>query len=268
MKKHILIVTILAAVVSACSTGGPDAALPSPTGDAAVKKACREIAADILPVAPIKTGSIWYNEGVGSAADGLELLRMGFARASFTPTAENIVAAERLAANDSSRWSLAPLRAIAGKLTLEVAPRGDSKCAAFEREIEGQRSSTDPKASTDDPMKFWTDTRFPDAPPEGRNWCIATRDLPDASALVLNRSVTTTREGQSSVSVVIETLSDPSGNLLAKRTLVRMYRDAFPIGVSQVVTGCDGNLVGSTPEFWGPTGIALQPSAPPTLINR
>jgi hypothetical protein len=268
MYSRSLAILILATTLTACSTGGGGTVLPSPIGDIAVSKACREAAPDILPATPIKAASIWYNEGVGSAADSLELLRMGFERASFTASTTALAQANALPIGDTSRWSKVPLSSQAGKLTLEVAPYGDGRCLAFEREVAGQRNSGDPKANTDDPMKYWTDTRYPPAPPEGRNWCIATLASADEVALNLTRTVTSSREGQSNVSVTLETLTDPSGTLRARRTLVRMSRPSFPIGISQVSTGCDGREIGVIAEFWGQTGIALQPAAAPTLINR
>jgi hypothetical protein len=255
-------------ILSACSTGGGGSVLPSPAGDAAVGKACREAASDIIPATPILAKSILFNEGMGSAADSLELLRMGFERASFTVTSTNLEEASRLATGDTSRWSRAPLTLTPGTITLEVAQKGDVRCAAFEREVEGQRTSTDPKAATDDPMKYWTDTRFPPATVEGRNWCVATLAAPDVNAIVLTRTVTTSQEGGSTVSVRVETLSDARGTLLARRTQVWMNRASFPIGISSVTTGCDGRTIGQVPEFWGPTGIALRPAVAPTLINK
>jgi hypothetical protein len=268
MIKKASLILVVATTLAACSTGGGGTVLPSPIGDIAVNRACREALPDILPASPITAPSIWYNEGVGSAGDSLEILRMGYERVSFTPSAEAIAEASQLPPGDTSRWSKVPLSDQAGKLTLEVAPRGDNRCAPFEREVEGQRNSSDPRASSDDPMKYWTDTRFPPAPPEGRNWCIATLQSPDPAALVLNRTVTSSREGQSNVSVTLETVVDSAGTLLARRTLVRMSRPSFPIGISAVYTGCDGRTIGAIPEFWGPTGIALRPSAAATLINK
>jgi hypothetical protein len=268
MSQRACMIFVFATLLSACSTGGGGTVLPSPNGDAAVSKACREALPDILPVSPMKAVSIWYNEGVGSAADSLELLRMGFERASFTASASALNEANALPMGDTNRWSKAPLTSQAGKLTLEVAPFGDSRCAAFEREVAGQRSSTDPRVSADDPMKYWTDTRFPSAPADSRNWCIATLVSAEEGALSLTRTVTSSREGQSNVSVTLETVTDPSGSMLARRTLVRMSRASFPIGIGQVSTGCDGREIGAVAEFWGPTGIALQPTNPPTLINR
>jgi hypothetical protein len=259
---------LLILTLAACSTGGGGTVLPSPSGDAAVSKACRDAQPDIIPNAPIPARSILFNEGMGSSADSLELLRMGFERASFTVTQANLDAAARLPSGDTSRWSQVPLTTSTGVITLEVAPKGDARCAAFEREVEGQRTSTDPKAATDDPMKYWTDTRFPPAPPEGRNWCIASFVAPDADALVLTRTVTSSQEGGSNVSVRLETLTDARGSLLARRTQVWMNRPSFPIGVSSVATGCDGRTIGQVPEFFGPTGIALRAAAPPTLINK
>jgi hypothetical protein len=255
-------------MLTACSTGGGGTVLPSPSGDAAVNKACKGAAADIIPASPITTSSLWSSEGIGSSGDSLEILRMGFERVSFTATQAALDEANRLSAGDTMRWSKAPLTSQIGILTLEVAPRGDPRCAAFEREVEGQRNSSDPKANSDDPMKYWTDTRFPPAPPEGRNWCIAGLASPDQSALKFARSVINSQEGQSNVSVTLETVTDPSDAILARRTLVRMYRPSFPIGISSVATGCDGNTIGATPEFWGPTGIALRPASAPTLINK
>jgi hypothetical protein len=259
---------LLATALTACSTGGGGTVLPSPSGDAAVSKACRAAAPDIIPSSPLTTTSLWSSEGIGSAADSLEVLRMGFVRASFTVTPTALEEASRLSAGDTSRWSKVPLTSQAGTLTLEVAPFGDPRCAAFEREVQGQRTSSDPKANTDDPMKYWTDTRFPAASPQGRNWCVAAVETSDANALKYTRTITNSGEGQSNVSVTLETLVDSGGNLVARRTLVRMYRASFPIGISQVATGCDGNVIGATPEFWGPTGIALRPASPPTLINK
>jgi hypothetical protein len=254
--------------LTACSTGGGGTVLPSPSGDAAVSKACRAAAPDIIPSTPLTTASLWSSEGIGSAADSLEVLRMGFARVSFNVTAASLEEARGLSAGDTSRWSKVPLTTQSGPITLEVAPFGDPRCVAFEREVLAQRTSSDPKANTDDPMKFWTDTRFPPAPPEGRNWCIATLTTVDPAALKYSRTVTNSQEGQANVSVTLETVTDPNGAILARRTLVRMYRASFPIGISQVATGCDGATIGSTPEFWGPTGIALRPATPPTLVNR
>jgi hypothetical protein len=268
MYSRTLALLILATTLTACGTGGGGTVLPSPTGDLAVSRACREAAPDILPSAPIKAASIWYNEGVGSAADSLELLRMGFERVSFTASARALSEANALPMGDTSRWSKAPLTGQEGKLTLEVAPFGDGRCAAFEREVAGQRTSSDPRASADDPMKYWTDTRFPPAPADSRNWCVATLANADANALTLTRTITSSQEGQSYVSVIVETLSDPSGATLARRTQVRMSRASFPIGISSVSTGCNGREIGAVPEFWGPTGIALRPAAAPTLINR
>jgi hypothetical protein len=254
--------------LSACSTGGGGNVLPSPTGDAAVNKACRAAFPDVLPATPITTNSIWSSEGLGSSADSLEILRMGFERVSFFVTQANIDEAARLNSGDTTRWSKVPLSSQSGIVTLEVGPRGDPRCVAFEREVEGQRNSSDPKAATDDPMKYWTDTRYPAAPPEGRNWCVATMGSSDANALRFTRTVTSSQEGQSNVSVTLETVTNSAGAILARRTLVRMYRASFPIGISQVATGCDGNTIGTTSEFWGPTGIALRPAATPTLINK
>jgi hypothetical protein len=259
---------LFATALTACSTGSGGSVLPSPSGDAAVNKACRAAAPDIIPNIPLTTNSLWSSEGIGSAADSLEVLRMGFTRASFAVTPAALEEASRLNAGDTSRWSKAPLTSQAGTLTLEVAPSGDPRCAAFEAEVQGQRNSSDPKANTDDPMKYWTDTRFPPTPPEGRNWCIAALANADPAALKYSRTVTNSQEGQANVSVTLETVTDPNGATLARRTLVRMYRASFPIGISQVATGCDGNTIGTTPEFWGPTGIALRPASPPTLVNR
>jgi hypothetical protein len=258
----------LVTFLSACSTGNGGTVLPSPIGDAAVGKACRDSLPDIIPSTPLTTGSVWRSEGLGSAADALEVLRMGFERASFTATSAQLTTAAALAAGDTSRWSLAPLSSQAGLITLEVAPRGDARCAAFEREVAGQRTSSDPKAATDDPMKYWTDTRYPAAPPEGRNWCIATMDQSDSSALRYDRTVTSSKEGQSNVSVSLETITNGGGQILARRTQVWMTRPSFPIGVSSVATGCDGRTIGPIPEFFGPTGIALRAATAPTLINK
>jgi hypothetical protein len=254
--------------LSACSTGGGGTVLPSPIGDAAVGRACRDALPDIIPSTPITTNSVWRSEGMGSAADALEVLRMGFERASFTATSAQIATASSLAPGDTSRWSQAPLTSQAGIVTLEVAPRGDAFCVAFEREVDGQRNSSDPKAATDDPMKYWTDTRYPAAPPEGRNWCIATADPSDSNALRYDRTVASSKEGQSNVSVSLETVTNKSGETLARRTQVWMTRPSFPIGVSSVATGCDGRTIGPIPEFFGPTGIALRAAAAPTLINK
>jgi hypothetical protein len=255
-------------LVSACSTGGGGTVLPSPSGDAALGKACRDAQPDIIPTTPILAKSILFNEGMGSAADSLELLRMGFERASFTVTPTNLEEASRLAQGDTTRWSRAPLTITAGTITLEVAQKGDARCAAFEREVESQKNSSDPKAATDDPMKYWTDTRFPPATAEGRNWCIATLEAPDPEALKLTRTVTSSQEGGSNVSVRLETLSNARGSLLARRTQVWMNRPSFPIGISSVATGCDGRTIGQVPEFFGPVGIAVRAAAPPTLINK
>jgi hypothetical protein len=258
----------LVALLGACSTGGGSTVLPSPSGDAAVNKACNAALPDIIPATPLTTTSLWMSEGRGSAADTLEALRMGFARISFDVTAAQLTQANSLAAGDTTRWSLAPLTTQSGTVTFEVAPRDDARCTAFEREVQGQRNSSDPKANTDDPMKYWTDTRFPPASPEGRNWCIATMAQADADAFRYTRTVTTSQEGQSNVTVVLETVTQPSGAVLARRTLVRMFRPSFPIGISSVATGCDGTTIGATPEFFGPTGIALRATNPPTLINK
>jgi hypothetical protein len=268
MTKHALTVFVLSSLLSACSTGSGGTVLPSPSGDAAVNRACRAAAPDIIPTTPITTNSLWSSEGIGSSADSLEILRMGFERVSFTTSQAALDEASRLAAGDTMRWSKVPLTTKAGVVTLEVAQRGDPRCAAFEREVEGQRNSSDPKANTDDPMKYWTDTRFPPAPPEGRNWCVAGLANADESALKFTRTVTNSQEGQSNVSVTLETVTDPNGAILARHTLVRMYRASFPIGISSVATGCDGTTIGTTPEFWGPTGIALRPASAPTLINK
>jgi hypothetical protein len=257
--------------LAACAVGGSSGGglvLPSPSGDTAVNKACHAALPDILPATPITTNTLWSSEGIGSSADSLEILRMGFARVSFDVSALALADANGLNIGDTMRWSKAPLTTQAGTVTLEVAPRGDARCTAFEREVEGQRTSSDPKANTDDPMKYWTDTRFPPAPPEGRNWCIATLDSPDQNALRFSRTVTSSQEGQSNVSVILELVTDNTGAIRARRTQVRMYRPSFPIGISSVGTGCDGNAIGLIPEFWGPTGIALRPSAAPTLINK
>jgi hypothetical protein len=259
---------LLTLALAACSTGGGGTVLPSPSGDAAVNKACRAAAPDIIPSTPLTTSSVWSSEGIGSAADGLEVLRMGFARASFAVTSMVLEEANWLGAGNVNRWSKAPLTNQPGTLTLEVAPFGDPRCAAFEQEVLAQRTSSDPKANTDDPMKYWIDMRFPPAPPEGRNWCIAALASADKSALKYTRTVTNSQEGSSNVSVTLETVVDSSGATLARRTLVRMYRASFPIGISQVATGCDGNTIGATPEFWGPTGIAFRPASPPTLVNK
>jgi hypothetical protein len=252
----------LIAVLSACSTGGGGTVMPSPVGDLAVSRACRDAPPDIIPSTPIAATSVWFNEGMGSAADSLELLRMGFERVSFAVTEANLQAASKLSPNDTSRWSQVPLTSQAGTITLEVAPYGDPRCAAFEREVEAQR------ANSDDPMKFWTDTRFPPANGDSRNWCIATLSPLDPNALVLSRTVTSTREGQSNVSVRQEILTDVRSNVLARRTQVWMNRPSFPIGISSVATGCDGRTIGPMPEFFGPTGIALRAASSPTLINR
>jgi hypothetical protein len=254
--------------LAACSTGSGGTVLPSPVGDAAVAKACRNAQPDILPTSPILTKSVWISEGVGSAADSLEALRMGFERVSFSVTAENLAEASRLPMGDISRWSRAPLVDQMGDITLEVAPMGESRCAAFEAEVEGQKISTDPKANKDDPMKYWTDTRYPPAPPEGRNWCIARATVFDSDAVKFTRIVTSTQEGQTHLSVSLETVTQQNGEVLARRTRVWMNRPAFPIGVSSVATGCDGRTIGPVEEFFGPTGIALRPAAPSTLINR
>lgn len=268
MTKHRLSALLFAIALSACSTGSGGTVLPSPSGDAAVSKACRAAALDIIPTTPVTANSIWSSEGVGSAAYSLEVLRMGFERASFTVTQAALDDATRLTTGDTTRWSKAPLTEKSGTLTLEVAPRGNARCFAFEHEVEGQRNSSDPKTNTVDPMRYWTDTRFPAAPPEGRNWCIAVLANPDENALRLSRAVTSSQEGQSNVSVTVEMVIGPLGEILARRTLVRMYRPSFPIGISSVATGCDGNTIGTTPEFWGPTGIALRPALAPTLINK
>ncbi len=262
------IISILAyTILSACSTGG-GTVLPSPVGDAAVGKACREAAPDIIPATPLTAKSVWRNEGMGSAADSLEDLRMGFEQVSFTATSANIAAANALSANDINRWSQVPLSNEAGIITLAVAPRGDPRCAPFEREVAAQRNSTAPKANNDDPMKYWTDTRFPPASPEGRNWCLATLNSADTAAMRFSRTVTSSQEGLSNVSITLETITDSSGALLARRTLVRMSRPSFPIGISAVYTGCNGATIGQISEFYGPTGIALRPATAPTLINK
>jgi hypothetical protein len=268
MIHRFLTVLLVITTLSACSTGGGGTVLPSPSGDAALRKACRDAPPDFLPNTPIKTASLWYNEGVGSSADSLELLRIGFERVSFTASQSAINEAASLPVGDTNRWSKAPLTMQPGVLTLEVAPFGDGSCTAFEREIAGQRVSSDPNAGGDDPMKYWTDTRYPSASPQSRNWCIATLPTPDSDALLLNRSVTTSQEGQSTISVTFEAVTSRDGALLAQRTIVRQLRASFPIGISQVATGCDGNAIGPVPEFWGPTGIALRPASAPTLINK
>ena len=266
------LIPLATAVLAACSTGGGGTVLPSPSGDAVVSKFCREAPRDIIPNAPIGFTSVWLSEGRGSAADALEALRMGFERVSFDVTPAHLSEARGLAMGDTGRWSLAPLTNQTGPVTFEVAQRGDSRCAAFEAEVQGQRSSSDPKANTDDPMKYWTDTRFPPAPPEGRNWCVATMVSADVDAVRYTRTTTSSQEGGSTVTVVYETLAQTiaqaSGNLIAQRTLVRMYRPSFPIGISSVATGCDGRTIGPTPEFFGPTGIAFRAAASPTLINK
>lgn len=258
--------------VASCGTGGGGTVLPSPSGDAAVSKACRDAAPDVIPNTPIPITSVWLSEGRGSAADALEALRMGFERVSFDVTAAQLSQASALAPGDTSRWSLAPLTTQVGPVTFEVAPRGDPRCAAFEAEVQGQRNSSDPKANTDDPMKYWTDTRFPAAPPEGRNWCVATMANSDFDAARYTRTVTNAQEGQSNITITKEilaqTIAQASGGLMAQRTLVRMYRPSFPIGISSVATGCDGKTVGATPEFFGPTGIGFRALNPPTLINK
>jgi hypothetical protein len=254
--------------LASCATGGGGTVLPSPIGDIAVGEACRKAVPDIIPTSPILARLIYPSDGVGSAADALEPLRMGFTRVSFVVTPEMINDASKLAIGDTSRWSRAPLTSVPGVLTLEVAQKGDRRCAAFEQEVEGQLTSNDPKASRDDPMKYWTDTRFPPAPPEDRNWCLAVTDNDEGTPFVIARDVTTTKEGQSQVSVTRDRITDYLGQTVAQRTIVRMYRASFPVGISQVATGCDGRTIGSTPEFWGPTGIALRPAAGPTLINK
>jgi hypothetical protein len=266
MKRFAPFFALLA--LSGCNTGGGGTVLPSPIGDFAVSKACREAQPDIIPTQSIAANLIYPPDGVGSAADALEPLRMGFTRVSFVVTPEMINDASKLAIGDTSRWSRAPLTRVPEVLTLEVVQKGDRRCAAFEQEVEGQRTSNDPKSSRDDPMKYWTDTRFPPAPPEDRNWCLAVVDNEKGTPFIIARDVTTSKEGQSQVSVTRDRILDFLGETIAQRTIVRMYRASFPVGISQVATGCDGRTIGSTPEFWGPTGIALRPAAPPTLINK
>lgn len=272
MPKPLYFALGFVALAAACSTGNGGTVLPSPSGDAAVNKACNTALPDIIPATPIPIASIWLSEGRASAADALEALRMGFERVSFDVSAAHLNEARGLGAGDTSRWSLVPLTTQAGPVTFEIAPRGDARCAAFEAEVQGQRNSSDPKANTDDPMKYWTDTRFPPAPPEGRNWCVATMATADVDAVRYTRTVTNSQEGQSNVSVTEETLVQTSAqaasNLRARRTLVRMYRPSFPIGISSVATGCDGRTIGPTPEFFGQTGIAFRALNPPTLINK
>lgn len=268
MSRQTLIAVAFALVFTACSAGNSGTVLPSPIGDLAINKACREAQLDIIPTTPLATNTLWMGEGRGTAADSLEALRMGFERVSFDVTPDNLNQASALSPIDSLRWSQVPLTTQTGRLTLIVAERGDARCVAFEREVEGQRNSSDPKANTDDPMKYWTDTRYPAASPEGRNWCIATLAQADPSALRFTRTDTSSREGQSNVSTMIETVTDASGNTLARRTFIRMTRPSFPIGISSVSTGCDGNVIGQLAEFFGPTGIALRPTLPPTLINK
>lgn len=268
MGTRNLFVILAVGVLTACSTGNGGTVLPSPIGDIAINKACREAAPDIIPTTPLTTNALWMGEGRGSAADSLEALRMGFERVSFDVTSDNLAQAGALSPTDTLRWSQVPLTTQTGRVTLAVVERGDARCTAFEREVEGQRNSSDPKANTDDPMKYWTDTRYPPAPPEGRNWCIATLAEPDSSTLSFTRTDTSSKEGQSNVSVMIETITDAAGNALARRTFIRMTRPSFPIGVSSVSTGCDGNTISTLPDFFGPTGMALRPANAPTLINR
>lgn len=268
MKKFVLWLIALPILLTSCSTGNGGTVLPSPSGDIAINKACREALPDIIPATPLTTNALWMGEGRGSAADSLEALRMGFERVSFDVTPDNLTQAGALSPTDTLRWSQVPLTTQSGRVTLAVAQRGDPRCTAFEREVAAQRNSTDPKANTDDPMKYWTDTRYPAAPPEGRNWCIATLAAADSSALSFTRTDTSSKEGQSNVSVMIETITDTAGSTLARRTFIRMTRPSFPIGVSSVSTGCDGNTIGTLPDFFGPTGIALRPATPPTLINK
>jgi hypothetical protein len=272
MTNRPITILFLATILSACSTGDGGTVLPSPIGDSAVGKACRAAAPDVIPVTPFLMNSIWMSEGRGSAADALEALRMGFERVSFDVTPAHLTQASGLPLGDTSRWSLAPLTTQAGAVTLEVVRRGDPRCAAFEAEVQSQRNSSDPKANTDDPMKHWTDTRFPSAPPEGRNWCVATMGSADFDAARYTRTVTNSQEGQSTVTVAHEilaqTIAQATGNLMAQRTLVRMYRPSFPIGISSVATGCDGRTIGPTSEFFGPTSIAVRPANAPTLINK
>jgi hypothetical protein len=268
MNRQAFVTLTFAAFLAACSTGNGGTVMPSPTGDLAINRACRDAAPDIIPATPLTTNTLWMGEGRGSAADSLEALRMGFERVSFDVTPEYLAQAGALSPTDTMRWSQVPLTSQAGRMTLAVAERGDTRCTAFEREVEGQRNSTDPKANTDDPMKYWTDTRFPPAPPEGRNWCIATLAEADSNPLRFSRTDTSSKEGQSNVSTMIETVTDASGSVLARRTFIRMTRPSFPIGVSGVSTGCDGRTIGVLPEFFGPTGIALRPASLPTLINK
>lgn len=230
---------------------------------------CKAAEPDLQPNSPILTTSILFADGRGSGNEVTEAMRTGFGQASFEATPEALAEGAALPAQDSRRWNLVPLSGQTGPVTFVLAPVGTPACAGFEREIAAQRTPQ----STGDPMRFYTDRRLPQAPPGGRNWCVASLSGRDPEAVAYRRRVDNFVLPRAHVTRIIETIEQPSDDLgqkpkiLARRTFLQkiaLDQKGIEMGDGK---DCAGKPSAPQPAFVGQQGIALRPLNPPNLVT-
>lgn len=264
---RILYLTALAAAfwLGSCASKPREQNAAGPTWRAL----CKASEPDLLPNSPILTTSILFADGRASGNEATEAMRVGFGQASYDVTPEVLSEGAILAASDNRRWTMVPLSDKAGPVTLVLAPIGTPACAAFEREIDAQRTPQ----NTADPMRFYTDRRLRPAPTGARNWCLASLEGRDPEAIVYRRTVELLNLPRAHVTRILETLEQPDADPRqpAKILARRIFLQKIALDEKGVETGvgkdCAGKPNMPQPAFVGQQGIALRPLNPPNLVT-